>query len=61
LKIVRDISGKNVYENGQLRQEVATLRDYSDKQADVIRHYVSRIADLEQAENPQPFRRFSRD
>ena len=47
LKIVRDISGKNVYENGQLRQELATSRDYSDKQADVIRNYLKQIADLE--------------
>jgi len=30
-----------------LRQEVATLRDYSDKQADVIRNYLKQIADLE--------------
>ena len=47
LKIVRDISGKNVYENGQLRQELTTSRDYSDKQADVIRNYLKQIADLE--------------
>jgi chromosome segregation ATPase len=47
LKIVRDINGKNVYENGQLRQELATSRDFSDKQADVIRNYLKQIADLE--------------
>ena len=61
LKIVRHLRSENVHENGQLQQEVATLRDYSDKQADVIRHYVSRIADLEQAENSQCFRRLDHD
>ena len=61
LKIVRHLRSENVHENGQLQQEVATLRNYSDKQAEVIRHYLSRIAELEQAENPQPFRRVSND
>jgi chromosome segregation ATPase len=47
LKIVRHLRSENVHENGQLRQELATSRDYSDKQADVIRNYLKQIADLE--------------
>jgi len=45
-----------------LQQELATSRDYSDKQADVIRHYVNNNAELDKAAtNLQHFRRFSND
>jgi len=37
---------KSVHENSQLQHEVATLRDYSDKQAEVIKHYVNQIKEL---------------
>jgi len=40
------VKNENDHKNRQLRQEVATLRDYSDKQADVIKHYINQIKEL---------------
>ena len=42
-----DGTQQNDHENGQLQQELATSRDYSDKQADVIRNYLNQIGELE--------------
>ena len=45
-----------------LQQELATSRDYSDRQSAVIRHYVNNNAELAKtATNLQHFRRFSND
>ena len=50
---------KSTHENSQLQHEVVTLRDYSDKQADVIKHYVNQIKELrDENQNSNDSRKF---